>query len=602
MEGWKSETVLKTVLKGLDERVTLINREHKIAYINRPPVGYSVAQVIGKRVADLVVPDDRDTVTTAFDTAFATGMPDRLEVAFPGPEGTLLWSCRVLPIVDNGVTSSLAVLSTNVTEQRLEEAERKRFFNLSKDLLCTATLQGYFKSVSPAFTALLGYDEAELLSKPFTSFVHPDDVQPTVDIIVKMGEDGSIDDFENRYLGKDGTYYRIYWRGVYDLKTELIYAVGRDITEKRRLEEQLLQSQKLDAVGQLAGGLAHDINNIVLAVMMNAELAARNAKSPLAIECLREIITAGERASAVTQQLLSFSKSDVFQPSTVDLRDVVSDLYSMIRRLLPESMEVQILLGDEPICASVDQGQIEQVIVNLCINARDAMPAAGGKLQLAIEAGEDDGAVIRVIDNGIGMSATTQQRIFEPYFTTKERGLGTGLGLPSVYTVLSRHGGRIDVTSAPNQGCEMRVWLPRSAEETTAPASPDITSTADISGRSILVAEDDAQVRNVVVQVLRAAGLDVHVAVDGVEAIALLPSVAIDIALLDLVMPKASGHEVFEALRKRFPQVPIIFSTGYADGRLPEEVLTDEQVALLRKPYRPEALLAALRSLLHPES
>ena len=310
-------------------------------------------------------------------------------------------------------------------------------------------------------------------------------------------------------------------------------------------------------------------------------------------------MNAGERAGAITQQLLSFSKSDVFQPIDIDLRDVVGDLYNMIQRLLPESMEVEILLGDAPVYSCVDRGQIEQVIVNLSINARDAMPETGGKLTLAIGI-EDEKAILRVIDNGTGMSADVQQRMFEPYFTTKERGLGTGLGLSSVYTVLLRHRGHLDVHSTIGQGTEIRVQLPQGKE----PPRP-IASSSDsqyertlISGQRVLVAEDDSQVRSVVVQVLQAEGFTVHEASDGEEAIELASHADIDLALLDLVMPKASGHDVFLALRRRFPDLPVVFSTGYADGRLPDETLADQHVALLRKPYRPEALCNALVRLL----
>lgn len=570
--------------------------------MNRPLPGHSEASMLGQYARDLV-PNDQSKVTSAFDRAFESGTPNDFEVVFAAPEGPILWSCRVLPILEDGVAQSLAVLSRNITAERQREAARRRFFNLSKDLLCTASLSGYFKSVTPAFTSLLGFSESELLAIPFTDFVHPDDVQPTIDIVRQMGEDGSIDDFENRYRNKNGAYHRIHWSGTYDHETELIYAVGRDITEKRRMEEQLVQSQKLDAVGQLAGGLAHDFNNIVQAVMMNSELATREAKSPITEECLREIMTAGERAGAITQQLLSFSKSDVFQAIDVDLRDVVGDLHNMIRRLLPESMEIVIVLGEEPVYSCVDRGQIEQVIVNLSINARDAMPQTGGKLTLAIGV-EDEMAILRVIDNGTGMSADVQQRMFEPYFTTKERGLGTGLGLSSVYTVLKRHHGRLDVQSTLGQGTEIRVQLPQGKEPPRQHASSGDSEDKRtvISGQRVLVAEDDSQVRNVVVQVLQAEGFTVHEARDGEEAIELASRADIDLALLDLVMPKASGHDVFLALRRRFPDLPVVFSTGYADGRLPDKTLADQRVALLRKPYRPEALCNALVRLLARDS
>lgn len=602
MEDWESDPVVEAAITGAREQIMFVDRDLRITRVNWLMPGFKMADLVGNLVSEFI-PHANKRVTALLTQALATGKPGSFEFESPTVTGPIQWSSRVLPVIEDGVATSLVILSLNITAQRQENATRSPFFKLSKDLLCTASLEGYFKSVTPAFTKLLGHSEAEFLTQPFVDFIHPEDVEHTVGFIARMGEDGSFDDFENRYRDKDGLYHRIYWSGVYDYSTELIYAVGRDITEKRRLEEQLLQSQKLDAVGQLAGGLAHDFNNLVLAVMMNAELAMRDADGSLVNECLREIMTAGERAGAITTQLLSFSKADVFQPVVVDLCEIVRDLWSMIRRLLPGSMEIAVLLDDEPIYTCVDRGQIEQVIVNLCINARDAMPATGGKLKLSVESEKNGRAILRVIDNGTGIPQALQQRVFEPYFTTKDRGIGTGLGLSSVYTVLSRHRGRIDVQSVLGNGCEMRVWLPQT-DAPNLPALinlPETVSGKALSGMTILVAEDDAQVRTVVVHVLEAEGLTVHVAKDGAEAIELLDDIEVDFALLDLVMPRASGHDVFLALRKRLPHVPVVFSTGYTDGHLPDETLSDPRVVLLRKPYRPQALSSALCSML-PES
>lgn len=600
MDGWDRKDVLMTVLAATEEVIFLVDREHRITHVNRD-YSDTKTEILGTKLSKQFAPQASEHIESLLTQVFASGKEDQCELRAATNEGAELWHSRVLPVFEAGEVESLVVLAKNITKERQQERDRARFFDLTKDLLITATLEGFFKSVTPAFTNLLGYAADELMTRPFVEFVHPDDIQPTISVIQQMGEDGSIDDFENRYLDKSGTYHLIHWSGVYDLDTQLIYAMGRDITEKRRLEDDLLQAQKLDAVGQLAGGLAHDFNNIVLAVMMNAELAMRDATSPLATECLKEIMAAGERAGAVTHQLLSFSKSDIFEPSVVDLRDIASDLTKMVRRLLPESMEIVFEYADEPVLARVDRGQIEQVIVNLCINARDAMPITNGILLIAVESSADGGATIRVRDNGSGMSKEVQQRIFEPYFTTKDRGLGTGLGLSSVYTVLGRHRGRVDVTSSLGNGTEMLVWLPRAEAELAPVQQIDEsreTKPGNVTGQRILVAEDDTQVRVVVVHVLEAAGYVVEVATNGEEAIALLKSAPLDIALLDLVMPLASGHEVFLALREHLPAVPVVFSTGYADGRLPDTTLSDPLVALVRKPYRPEVLLDALRRLL----
>lgn len=390
-----------------------------------------------------------------------------------------------------------------------------------------------------------------------------------------------------------------------------IHAAVQEVTAWRRLESQLRQSQKMEAVGRLAGGVAHDFNNLLSVILSYAQIGLEDQQNPLR-EDLAEILQAARRGSRLTRQLLAFSRHQVLAPRVVDLNAVISDMDKMLRRLVGEDVEVSTQLTESlgPIFA--DPGQIEQIVLNLSVNARDAMPA-GGRLTIetrntridegfAASNGLTPGQYVqlRVTDTGIGMDSETQASVFEPFFTTKEEGKGTGLGLATVWGVVKQTGGHICLHSEPGVGTTFQVFLPRveSASDTftfSMPAPQHFQGT-----ETVLVVEDDEQLRTVAVMVLRKNGYRVLEAAHPVEALRICESApgAIDLLLTDVIMPRMSGIELAKRFRQHHPSAQVLYMSGYAQDSLVEPDALNPDVNFLPKPITPNALLARLRALL----
>ncbi|MBI3470275.1 MAG: PAS domain S-box protein [Candidatus Solibacter usitatus] len=376
-------------------------------------------------------------------------------------------------------------------------------------------------------------------------------------------------------------------------------AVNRDITERRRLEEQLRQSQKMDAVGQLAGGVAHDFNNLL--TVMNGysdflleELAGQE---PLRQQ-VQQIAKAGERAAALTRQLLAFGRKQLMNPAVLDLNAVVADMVTMLRRLIGERIELQEILAPDLGRVKADRGQLEQVILNLAINARDAMPSGG--LLVIQTANAGDGVSLAVSDTGIGMDPRTQTRIFEPFFTTKEPGRGTGLGLATVYGIVQQSGGRIGVRSQPGKGSTFTVWLPVTAEAAEPiPAAPAGRKAA-AGAETILLVEDDETVRKLVHSVLTKSGYAVLPARSGEEALSMAERHAgpIHLLLTDVMMPGMSGPDLARRLAALRARIKVLYMSGYSDRFLATEDLAAPDTVFLEKPFNPVALAGKVRELL----
>ena len=393
-----------------------------------------------------------------------------------------------------------------------------------------------------------------------------------------------------------------------------LLGVATEITERKRLEEQLLQSQKMEAIGQLAGGVAHDFNNILTAIVGYTDLlAAEFGSGNRHLEDLEEIRKAARRAAALTRQLLSFSRKQVIEPRIIDVNGVVQNLDKMLRSLLSENIELTTHLAEPLDSARADPNQVEQVIMNLAINARDAMPEGG---KLTIETGNatlDDtyaaqhisvipGAyvMLAVTDTGTGMDEDTQSRIFEPFFTTKPVGRGTGLGLSTVYGIVKQSGGNIWLYSEPGKGTTFKVYLP------AIDAAPDdvgkpVSSVARRSGgETVLVVEDDDQLRRLTHRALAAHGYVVLEADRGATAldIARRHKGRIDLVLTDVVMPDTNGRKLADALRAGRPGLRVLFMSGYPDGAMGQHGLLDQGISYLAKPFTTEAVARKVREVL----
>jgi PAS domain S-box-containing protein len=471
----------------------------------------------------------------------------------------------------------------------------------------------------------LGYESHEFTDDPqfWASHIHPDDAPRVMANLSDLLEkDHHVHEY--RFLHKDGTYRWMHdeSRLVHDAGGNPLDVIGSwiDITERRRIEEErraleaeLRQAQKMEAVGRLAGGIAHDFNNLLQAILGYTEMALSRVKTddPL-YEDLSEVRESSERAATLTRQLLAFSRRQILQTKDIDVNSLVENLLRLARRLLGANIEITSEFAPRPIVVHADPAQLEQVVLNLCVNARDAMPD-GGRLILSTSIrtanelrqdglspeGRGNYAELTVEDTGCGIPPEARDHLFEPFFTTKEEGRGTGLGLAMVYGIVRQHQGMIDVQTDESGGSVFRIHLP--AVERPA-ESVSIRSEGEVRGgdECLLVAEDDRQVRRLTARVLSASGYRVLACEDGREALKLFEAHEdeIKLAVLDLVMPQAGGQRVAEEIRRRRPDLPIVFCTGYDVSGAKHGLDLDARTVLIPKPYRESELLRAVREVL----
>jgi PAS domain S-box-containing protein len=398
-----------------------------------------------------------------------------------------------------------------------------------------------------------------------------------------------------------------------DGKPELVGAIGIDITERRTLEDQLTQARKMEALGRLAGGVAHDFNNLLTVITGFAQLALLD-DNPARVG-LEQIMLAAERASGLTRQLLAFSRQQALEPRVFDVNGLVRDMEKMLRRLIGEDIEVITQISKEPLTVKADPGQIEQVVLNLAVNSRDAMPK-GGRLILSTAARrmegpaavvngltDNDYCVISVTDSGSGISERALPHIFEPFFTTKPEGQGTGLGLSTVYGIVKQSGGSIQAHSERDVGTTMTVYLP------AAGAASDIVSPLDAgsvgTGRdTILVAEDDPTVLNLVAHCLKARGFHVLSAPNGETALDMLHAqgpAGVDLLITDVVMPEIAGPVLATRASELIPRLKILFMSGYTEEVIRHHGISRRNATFLQKPFAPSELIRKVRQLLDAE-
>jgi PAS domain S-box-containing protein len=484
---------------------------------------------------------------------------------------------------------------------------------------------GPWRYVSPQIESILGFSPAEFLSDPMNwlNHIHPEDREIAIAAEERFQKTQELFQAEYRMFARDG---RILWfrdEGVMlhaaaDDRRLLMQGVLYDITEHKRLEEQLRQSQKLEAVGQLAGGVAHDFNNLLMVIQAhNERLRGRLKAADPAHKDAIEIERAVARAAALTQQLLAFSRRQVLQLKALDLNDVITEVVKMLDRLIPASIELEVSTAASPNRIKADPGQMEQVILNLAVNARDAMPQ-GGRLTIAtknvelreIYAGSHARIppgkyiVLTVGDTGVGMHNEIQAHIFEPFFTTKEPGQGTGLGLAIVYGVVKQTGGWITAQSEPGRGTTFDIYFPQVRNEDAEAAVAAEIKTLPVSGvrgtETVLLVEDQEGIRDLVREFLHKKGYTVLHAADGSEAIQIAAEYKdpIDLLLTDVVMPNVGGRELANRLMQPRPEIKVLFMSGYPDHATWSCELVDDGTTVLQKPFSLESLAHKVRALL----
>lgn len=503
-------------------------------------------------------------------------------------------------------------------------AERDRLWNLSQDMLARADFTGMMSAVSPAWTQVLGWTEKELLTRGYATFMHPDDEPPTLEAIGKMAQSGQPTRFENRISTSDGGWKWIEWTVAPEADGLNFIAVGRDLSEVKARQAELAiaqdalrQSQKMEAVGQLTGGLAHDFNNILAGISGSLELMSTRLAQGRVSELDRYIggaSAAAKRASALTQRLLAFSRRQTLDPSTTDVNALVNGMLELIHRTVGPEIEVETVGAVGLWTTFVDAGQLENALLNLCINARDAMPD-GGKITIetanrwmdersAKERGLVPGQYISmcVSDTGSGMPPDIVARAFDPFFTTKPIGQGTGLGLSMVHGFAGQSGGTVKIYSEVEKGTMVCIYLPRHAgkeeqEMTAADAGPVPRAKGT---ETILVVDDEVLIRMVAVEALEELGYEILEAGDGPSALRLLNSdVQVDLLLSDVGLPGGmNGRQLADAARQKRPDLQVLFVTGYAENAVLNHGHLDRGMHVMTKPFAVDALARRVKELI----
>nr|WP_200952141.1 PAS domain S-box protein [Rhizobium sp. Root482] len=603
--------------------------------------GVSEGELDGERWTSMVHADDLTGAVHRWQAALASGQPYEAEFRLKRADGTYRWHIgRAVPSRDDSgrlvrwvgtntdiedqreMRAKLEVLNETL-EQKVAErtADRDRMWRLSTDIMLVANFDARITAVNPAWQTVLGWTEADLVGCSFTALLHPEDKEATLAEVSKLSEGTKTLFFENRYQAKDGSYRTISWTAVPD--DAFIHAVGRDVTEERaaaaahrKTELALQQAHKMEAIGNLTGGVAHDFNNLLQVVAGNLQLLVKDvAGNDKAERKISNALAGVNRGSKLASQLLAFGRRQALDPRVVNVGRLIREMDEMLRRTIGEGVEVETVVSGGLWNTLIDPMQIENAVLNLAINARDAMDGSG---KLTIEAGNayiDDAYVrqhqdveagqyvsLSVTDTGTGIPVELVERVFDPFFSTKPEGKGTGLGLSMVYGFVKQTGGHVKIYSEPGQGTTVKMYLPRSAQQEDIEV---VLSEGPVEGgqETILVAEDDEGVRTTVVEMLQELGYRVLKAVDAAGALTIIESgVHIDMLFTDVVMPGLlKSSEMAKKAKERMPHLAVLFTSGYTENSIVHGGRLDAGVQLLSKPYTREALARKIRHVLNNE-
>ena len=614
------EELYRFLAEGTNDVITLYDEQGRRVYVN-PSFKRIFGQLPGDPF-DAIHPDDLPRVESLWQRVLG-GEHAFLHFRYRHGDGSWRWvETSVSPVIYRGTRHILAV-ARDVTERRTAEEEvlrRETHFRLlienAADLILVVNHHGTIRSASPSAETMFGLTSAQLVGRNLLDLVDPAD-HPAIsaalrDAAAKPMVPIALEHRVRRHDGERRVLHTVGRSVPGQAADGFIVLNSRDLTEHRLLEEQFRQSQKMEAIGLLAGGVAHDFNNVLGAIMLQAELAAEGSVTPEARESLQMIRGAAERGGNLTRQLLLFSRRQTTEPRDLNLNEIVTSLSRLLQRLIGDDVRLHLDLHPAPLPVHADPGMLDQVLLNLAINARDAMPQ-GGQVRIATsrqtvdpteqrhpEAVTGDYAVLRVSDTGTGIAPEVLPRIFEPFFTTKEQGKGTGLGLATVFAIVKQHHGWIDVSSAPGAGATFAVFLPvngaadLSACATTVPAARGGSET-------LLLVEDDEAVRLVSRAVLERAGYRVLESDSGADVLTRWPDYAGKVALMltDLVMPGGiSGYELAQRLQADRPGLPVIFVSGYSAEVAGHEVKLEPGRNFLQKPFTPDELLHTIRQAL----
>jgi PAS domain S-box-containing protein len=623
------EQRFRALVENSADAIVLVDAQGVVIYQSHSAeriIGYTADERRGRNALELVHPDDRAAVAQKLGECRARA-GEIVIAKFRGYRKDGQWlhlEGTAANRLDEPAVGAIVINYRDVTErERRGEALRiseERFRLVSRathdavwDLDLATGVVWWSDSVQ-----VFGFAPADAGVDPawWAERIHPDERERVLASSQAAVDEGATSwSAEFRFRRADGTYAKVVDRAsiLRDADGRAIRMVGSmiDVTERRSLEEQLVQAQKMEAVGRLAGGIAHDFNNLLTAILGYGDLMLPKLHDPTLRAKMMEIRKAAERAATLTRQLLAFSRKQVLVPEVVAVGGLIEEMSKMLRRLIGEDIELVTILPHSPAAVRADPGQLEQVLMNLAVNARDAMPR-GGKLTIHVAVVQPDDAfrkdhpdvpgdrqvLISVTDTGMGIDPEVRKHIFEPFFTTKELGRGTGLGLATVYGIVKQSGGHVEVETTPGQGTTFRIFLP--AVEAPGPAPAPSLGAVVGGSETVLLVEDESALRSLGQEILRDQGYKVIAAGSGAEALALARAHKgpIDLLVTDVVMPGMDGRELADRLGPIHPETRCLYMSGYTDDAVVRRGVREQGMPFLQKPFSIDALALKVREVL----
>ncbi|RJQ43641.1 MAG: PAS domain S-box protein [Nitrospiraceae bacterium] len=619
----ESEEKYRSVVETSPDMIFITERTTgKIIEVNDAAcelLGYSRDEIIGTRSGDRVVSGQRDDYLREFNKLKASGRYSGEYDVVRKDGSHVTVEVRGAQFGEYLIAIGRDISARKTAEEALRLSENKfsKAFRSSPVLMCMTTLgEGRFADVNDAFLEASGFSRDEVIGHTLLELGLWTDLSLREKMVKQLREQGHIHNCEVSFRTKSGEVLTVLWSAeIIDVSNKpYILTVALNITERKKLEAQLVHAQKMEAVGQLAGGIAHDFNNILTAIINNCYiLSRRTGDSGPAADIIGKILSLSDTAARITRELLVFSSRQYTKPAPIKLNEVIIQARDFLRNFIGEDIEIRTILTEETLTIMADRHQLEQVIMNLSTNARDAMPGGG---VLTVEAGlffmdenfiRNNGfgevgkyAVLSISDTGTGMDKETVRKIFDPFFTTKEIGKGTGLGLSIVYGIVKQCGGIIHIDSEPGRGTTFQIYFPEIGSEVEKHKKEKI-STLRGDGETILLAEDEYTVRESVRKILEEFNYKIVEAVDGMDAVVkfLEHESEIDLLIFDSVMPKKSGQRAFNEIRGRKPGLKAILTSGYPGDKISVKEIEKSGMVFIPKPLVPEKLLTKIKEMLN---